>query len=298
MKQIVVISGKGGTGKTSLVAALAHLGAPLVLADCDVDATNLHLLCGVDDGNSQSEDFISGSYAQVAADSCTGCRACLERCRFDAITESSQPDGRFLPFIDPVTCEGCGVCVDNCPAEAIAEVPRLAGHLITGESRFGTLVYGRLDAGQPNSGKLVSLVRQRARETAEKQGCDLVLVDGSPGVGCPVIASLTGVDLALLVVEPTTSSQHDMQRVLDLCRHFNIPAAVVINKLGLNPDVAKQVAESCSADGIPVLGRIDYDEGFVRALVAGRTITEAAPDCNAAAQVCAIWSELQAVAVK
>ncbi|MCD6118500.1 ATP-binding protein, partial [bacterium] len=295
MKQILVISGKGGTGKTSLTAALAHLGAPLVLADCDVDAADLHMLAGPINNNLEAEVFESGNFAVVDESSCTGCNICAELCRFGAVNIVQHPGGNLVARIDPLACEGCGVCVDHCPVDAIEEPPRQAGELVTCRTRFGMMIYGRLDAGQPNSGKLVALVRERAKTAAEEHGAKVILVDGPPGVGCPVIASLTGVDIAVIVVEPTVSSLHDMKRVLDLCNHFKIVPAVVINKADLNIEIAEQIEHQCASQGIAVLGSIGYDETFVHAMVAGKTITEEAPDCDTAKAIGAIWTHLLSI---
>jgi MinD superfamily P-loop ATPase len=297
MKELVVISGKGGTGKTSLTAALAYLGAPLILADCDVDAANLHLLAAPVGDSYQTEAFQSGSFAVVNEGVCTGCGACAGLCRFDAVSLTPQAGGGEVAHIDALACEGCGVCVDHCPAGAIEERPRQAGELVRCDTRFGRMVYGRLDAGQPNSGKLVALVRSQARAAAEENGAQMVLVDGPPGVGCPVIASLSGVDIAVVVVEPTVSSLHDMERVLDLCSHFKVVPAVVINKADLNPGIAGQIEEQCAGQGIAVLGSIHYDNAFVHAMIAGKTITEDAPDSRAAKEINAIWQRLQDILV-
>lgn len=292
MKELVVISGKGGTGKTSLIAALAHLGAPLVLADCDVDAADLHMLATPISNSCQAEVFESGSFAVVDKGACTGCGTCAGLCRFDAVSIVEQPDDSQVACIDALACEGCGVCVDHCPVDAIEERTRQAGELVSCDTRFGMMVYGKLDAGQPNSGKLVALVRARAKAAAEEHGVKVILVDGPPGIGCPVIAALGGVDMAVVVVEPTTSSLHDMQRVLELCSHFKIVPAVVINKADLNTGIAEQIEHQCADQGIVVLGSIQYDEVFVHAMVAGKTITEAAPDCRAANEISAIWTRL------
>jgi len=297
MKELVIISGKGGTGKTSLTAALAHLGAPLILADCDVDAANLHLLAGAISNHSRSEVFESGSFSVVDGMVCTGCGTCAGLCRFSAVETVLLPGGKEVARIDALACEGCGVCVDHCPAGAIEERPCQAGKLIRCDTRFGRMVYGKLDAGQPNSGKLVALVRTKARAAAEENGAQLVLVDGPPGVGCPVIASLSGVDLAVVVVEPTVSSLHDMERVLGLCSHFKVTPAVVINKADLNAGIAEQIESQCASQGIAVLGSIHYDNAFVHAMVAGKTITEDAPDSRAAKEISAIWQRLQQTAI-
>jgi MinD superfamily P-loop ATPase len=294
VKQVLVISGKGGTGKTSLVAALAHLAAPLVLADCDVDAADLHLLACANETEGRSQPFTTGSLPKVNEELCTGCGACATLCRFEAMSMVDH-DGGWLAQLDPFACEGCGVCVDHCPYGALSEEERTAGELLTVPSRFGTLVYGRLLPGLPNSGKLVTLVRTRAKAKAGELGAELVLVDGPPGIGCPVIASLSGVDLALAVTEPTPTALHDLRRLLELCRRFQVAAAVVLNKADLDPAQAGELERLLSAEDVPLLGRIDYSEAFTHALAQGRTIVETEPDGAAAKAVLKLQERLSAL---
>ncbi len=293
MKQLLVISGKGGTGKTSLTAALARLAAPLVLADCDVDAANLYLLAGRELHEEAAEPFSGGTIARVREADCAGCGACAALCRFEAI-ELVGRDGALVARVDPLACEGCGVCIDNCPSGAIDEPEREVGELVRSAGEQGPLVWGRLGAGQPNSGKLVALVRARARALAEQRGLRLVLVDGPPGVGCPVIAAMGGLDAALIVAEPSLSSLHDLGRVIELCARFSVRPLAVINKADLHPATAAEIERWCADRGIPVLGRIDYDEAFAHAAAAGQSVIDCAPDSAASHAIAQLWQRLQA----
>ena len=282
MKQIVVISGKGGTGKTSITAALAGLGSNKVLADCDVDAADLHLL--LDPTVVEDEAFYSGESPELDTDACTRCGLCREHCRFGAVSE----DLRILPE----HCEGCGVCAFVCPAEAITMEPRLCGRQYRSTTRFGTMIHAALGIGEENSGKLVTSVRNASAAAAEDEGLDLVLVDGPPGVGCPVIASLTGCDMAVIVAEPTVSAVHDMQRVHELTRHFRIPAAAVVNKSGINPEQEQRIRDYCAGQDVPVAGAVPYDKAVTRAQIERKTIIEYDPD-GVGQSIRAIWENLE-----
>jgi MinD superfamily P-loop ATPase len=272
LKQIVVLSGKGGTGKTSVSAALAHLGASdyaLVLADADVDAANLELVLAPE--QREAHEFWSGSIAHVDAQACTGCGRCAEVCRFSAIV---APGAKGAPWaVDPVACEGCASCFYQCPTEAIQMVEQQAGLWFRSDTRFGPLFHAHLLAGRENSGKLVSQVKQQASLWALDHGADLVLVDGPPGIGCPVISASAGADLALLVVEPTLSGVHDLERVLATAQHFQVAAGVVINKADLNPRQADQIEAYCAQQGVPVAGRIPYDPIVTEAMVRGMPVS-------------------------
>lgn len=275
MKQLTVISGKGGTGKTSLIAAFAQCAAPAVLADCDVDASNLPILLEPI-GESDSEPFTGGFFVSLKSELCTECGICADVCRFGAVEfeETDGDVGKNLPKFNYYLCEGCGACVDACPTDAILLVERVSGTLYSSRMRYGPLIHAELGIAEGMSGKLVSLVRERAKETAEREGLDLVLVDGSPGIGCPVIASMAGVDAVLLVTEPTVSGRHDLDRIADLTEHFRMPTAAVVNKFDLNTEVTEGIEYACRGRGIEVLGRVGFDPVFVEAMVAGKTVLE------------------------
>ena len=271
MNELVVISGKGGTGKTSLVAALAVLADDTVLADCDVDAADLHLVMGPE--VKRQETFVSGHEAVIRQADCTGCGTCLARCRFDAVLRAETEEGpRFR--IDPTACEGCGVCVR-----------------FISESRHGPMVHARLAIGAENSGKLVTLVRQHAREVAEARGFDRILVDGPPGIGCPVIAAITGASFVVVVTEPTRSGQHDFERVVGVARHFDVPAAVCVNKWDLNPELADAIEGQARSLGLDVLGRVRYDEAVTQAQVRGRAVVEV-DHSPAADDIRTVWEQV------
>jgi len=268
MKEVVIISGKGGTGKTSIVSALAGLGPKKVLADCDVDAADLHLILKPE--VRETMQFISGELPEIDRDSCIECGECLEHCKFGAISE----DFRVIKE----NCEGCGVCSFVCPAEAARMYPRHCGEWYISDTRFGTMVHASLGIGEENSGVLVTTVRKKAGALAEEQGAELVLVDGSPGVGCPVIASLTNADAALVVAEPTVSAEHDLHRVCELTEHFGIQTMAVINKSDINENISGSIEDYCRERKIPVLGRLPYDSGFTRAQIQKQNVLEFDPN--------------------
>lgn len=293
MHEITIISGKGGTGKTSITGAFAHLAwrdnpGGHIICDLDVDAPDLHLL--LDPQKNSIQDFKSGHVPRIDLEICTDCGECSERCRFDAISRTDQG-----PKIDPIACEGCKVCVHFCPVDAIEWNERTCGEWYTSETRFGSMVHAQLYPGQENSGLLVSLLRGRAKEMAEEKGINLVISDGSPGIGCPVISSLTGTDLAVIITEPTPSGLHDLDRVADLCAHFKIPAAVIINKWDLNKDVSERIENHCRAKNISVIGRLGYDQSFVKAMVNRQVITEYADD-GVAEEINAAWRKITELA--
>jgi MinD superfamily P-loop ATPase len=263
MKELVVLSGKGGTGKTSIVGSLAALAQGKVLADCDVDAADLHLL--LEPVVRQKHEFWSGQVAVIDQDKCTQCGLCQELCHFDAINDFK---------VDPVSCEGCGFCSRICPVDAITMKDNLSGHWFISDTKYGPLVHARLGIAQENSGKLVALVRQQAKEMAEKQGADFIISDGPPGIGCPVISSLSGASLALLVTEPTLSGIHDLERVLGVCHHFGVPALVCINKHDINEDNARNIEDYCLKEKVEVAARIPFDNIVTEAMVKGRPVVE------------------------
>jgi len=263
MKEVVVLSGKGGTGKTSIVGSLAALAKNKVLVDCDVDAADLHLL--LQPVIREKREFWSGQVAFIDEQKCNQCGLCHELCRFKAIKDFR---------VDTTSCEGCGFCFRICPAEAITMKENMAGHWFMSDSRYGTLVHARLGIAQENSGKLVSLVRQQARQMAEKEGASYIISDGPPGIGCPVISSLSGANLALLVTEPTLSGIHDLERVLGVCRHFGVKALVCINKCDINEDNTRQIEGYCLSQGIEVASKIPFDNAVTEAMVQGLPVVE------------------------
>ena len=288
MKELVVISGKGGTGKTSLTAAFAALAPNAAFADADVDAADLHLLLAPE--VRRREEFRSGHAAAIRTEDCVGCGRCAALCRFEAIAPATRPgDGARTFAVDAGACEGCGVCVWNCPVQAIDFPEQVCGDWFVSGTRFGPLVHARLHPGAENSGKLVSLVREQARETAQRENRDLVIVDGPPGTGCPVIAALTGAAGVLIVTEPTVSGAHDLARVLELANHFNIPAAVCINKWDLSPEQADGIEAAARAAGATPVGRVRYDRAATRAQRLGQTVVEAGPD-SLADEIRAVWN--------
>lgn len=264
MQELVVISGKGGTGKTSVLGALASLAENAVFADCDVDAANLHML--LKPQIQQHFDFWGGKTATIAVDRCIACGICRDLCRSAAISPGYE--------VDEIFCEGCGVCVWNCPASAIDFRPHKSGEWYVSHTRFGDMVHARLGVAQENSGKLVTVVRKEAKKLAEENKRALLLVDGPPGTGCPVIAAITGADAALIVVEPTRSAMHDMQRVIQLTRHFHIPAGIVINKCDIQTQLTEEIKAFCLREELSVVGEIPYDLDIVRAQMQGQTIIE------------------------
>lgn len=263
MKEVVVLSGKGGTGKTSIVGSFAALAKSKVLADCDVDAADLHLL--LQPLTQQKHEFWSGQVAFIDEEKCTQCELCQEVCRFEAIEDFK---------VDPVSCEGCGFCSQVCPDEAISMRENLSGHWFISDTKYGPLVHAKLGVAQENSGKLVALVRQQAKLSAEKQGLDYIISDGPPGIGCPVISSLSGANLALLVTEPTLSGIYDLERVLGVCHHFGTPALVCINKYDLNEDNTHQIERYCLSQGIDIASKIPFDNAVTEALVQGLPVVE------------------------
>ena len=271
-REIVVISGKGGTGKTSLTASLAVLADHPVIADCDVDAADLHLL--LNPRVRERHDFYGGSVASIRQRDCVGCGDCLADCRFNAIGSNGSPGGNPALAVDPLACEGCGVCVRFCPAQAIDFTDRLCGEWMVSDTRCGPMVHARLGVAAENSGKLVSIVRQEAVRIAKAEGNALVLVDGPPGIGCPVIASVTGASQALVVTEPTVSGEHDLARALSLVRHFGIPAAVCVNKWDLNPQITERIENASMMSMARLVGRVRYDPGVSKAQTQAQTVVE------------------------
>jgi MinD superfamily P-loop ATPase len=268
MKQITVISGKGGTGKTTLVASFAALAENKVIADCDVDAPDLHLLLHPE--IIKKEEFKGLKVAVMDKTLCTECGICEETCRFNAIVLAEESGYA----VNPARCEGCGACVFSCPQEALTLKERVSGYAFVSKTNYGTMAHAQLNIAEEASGKLVTVVRNHAQQVAENESCELILIDGAPGIGCPVIASLTGVDLALVVTEPTMSGLHDLERILDVARHFGIDSIVCINKYDINEENSKRITEFCRQRGIEVVGNIPYDSVVTEAMVAGKPVVE------------------------
>jgi MinD superfamily P-loop ATPase len=277
MKELVILSGKGGTGKTSIVGSFAAIAGSKVMADCDVDAADLHLL--LNPSVKEENEFWSGQVAVIDKDKCIECGLCQDVCRFDAIHDYR---------VDPVSCEGCGFCWRICPVEAIAMNECKAGDWFISDSKYGPLVHARLGIAQENSGKLVALVRQQAKELAGKNGLDYIISDGPPGIGCPVISSLSGVSMALIVTEPTLSGIHDMERVLGVCQHFGVPAIVCINKYDLNDENTISIHDYCRKNGVEVAAMIPFDNAVTEAMVKGISVVEYT-DGRVAREIKSLW---------
>jgi MinD superfamily P-loop ATPase len=288
-RELVVVSGKGGTGKTSIVASFVALAGGVAVADCDVDAADLHLL--LDPTVLHRWPFSPGRTAVIDAERCTGCGACVETCRFGAIR---KPEARSSAAyeVDPISCEGCGVCADTCPEQAASLVPSCNGEWFISDTRYGPMTHARLGIAQENSGKLVSLVRREASALAVSNRRDLLICDGSPGIGCPVIASIAGARMVLVVTEPTLSGVHDLERIADLCRRFGIPTAVCINKADINPEVSDQIEARAATWGVPVLGRIRYDASVTAAQVKRMAVVEDG-NGSAATDIRALWERVK-----
>jgi MinD superfamily P-loop ATPase len=290
MKEVVVISGKGGTGKTSIAASLAALVKSAVIADCDVDASDLHLV--LSPRIKRREEFKSGREAIIRLADCISCGICREECRFRAV-RAIRPNGRKVVFtIDALSCEGCGVCVNLCPEHAIDFPERVCGEWLVSETRFGPMVHAQLAIGAENSGKLVSIVRKQAHRIADELKSPWIIVDGPPGIACPVIASITGASLALIVIEPTLSGVHDMERILALTAHFGIPTMICINKWELNPQITGQIESSAQSSGVFLAGRICYDRSVTDAQIEGVTVVEYGG--QAAEDIRRIWQNMEA----
>jgi len=289
VRQIVILSGKGGTGKTTVAAALAHLAAQeasIVMADADVDAANLELVLAPT--KLEEHDFTGGKVAVIDREMCTACGTCAEVCRFEAIIS-----GNGAYAVDGIGCEGCGACAYACPVEAIEMQEQVDGRWFRSQARYGPLLHAHLFAGRGNSGKLVTLVKNRAREIAMEECADYLLVDGPPGIGCPVIAAISGADLTLLVTEPTVAGAHDLERILGVARHFRVQAVVCINKYDLNPAKAEEIASWCAEGGVPVVGRIPFDQTVTQAMVQGKPITEHS-DGAVTEELRRVWARLKA----
>ncbi|MHB8066734.1 MAG: ATP-binding protein [Desulfobaccales bacterium] len=288
MREIIIISGKGGTGKTSLTGALAHLAANKVICDLDVDAPDLHLL--LQPVQEWQEEFYSGHEARIDCEKCTGCGLCASMCQFGAIRQNGAG---FV--VDPLRCEGCKVCVAFCPAEAVRFPEKHCGQWYVSATRFGPLVHAQLFPGEANSGRLVMVLKQQARKLAQDRGADLVLCDGAPGIGCPVISSLSGAQLAVAVTEPTPSGRHDLERVAELCQHFQTAFAVIINKHDLNPEETARISAFCRKESYPVLAQLPHDPVITRAMIQGLVVTEL-PETAFSRELRQAWTRIKDLA--
>jgi MinD superfamily P-loop ATPase len=283
IKQLAIVSGKGGTGKTTLAAAFASLAKNKVMVDCDVDAADLHLL--LQPKIVMREKYFGGRSPRVDLEKCTQCGLCTEICRFHAIENGA---------VDTVACEGCGFCSHVCPEEAITMEEAFSGDWFISETSYGPFVHARLGIGEENSGKLVTVVRKQATEIAKERNLNLILIDGPPGIGCPVAASLTGVNLVFAVTEPTLSGIHDLERILKLSDHFKIPSLVCINKFDINADNTHQIVSYCEKNGSTVIGKIPYEPKVVEALVNRRTVLDY--PCNGVGEIVRqIWDGLDTI---
>jgi MinD superfamily P-loop ATPase len=294
MKQLVILSGKGGTGKTSIAAALSHLanenggGKSIVLADADVDAANLELI--LSPKCTQREDFWSGQIAEIDQELCELCGECMRVCRFDAI---HGIQGSYS--VDAIACEGCAACFFVCPSAAISLKEQLAGASFHSDSRYGPLYHAALRPAQENSGKLVALLKQRARLHALDGNYDLLIVDGPPGIGCPVISALSGADVALIVAEPSKAGVHDMHRIVDTADHFGLPCVVCVNKTDLSPEGSREIEDYCRDKGVMQVGAIPFDIDVPRAMAQGQIVIAYRPDGPASLAIREMWRRIEAV---
>ncbi|MEE4241726.1 MAG: 4Fe-4S binding protein [Desulfopila sp.] len=282
MKEYVIISGKGGTGKTSLTASFALLAQAPILCDADVDAADLHLL--LQPKVVEHHDFSGGNLAVINQEDCTQCGTCLELCRFEAISTD------FV--IDPIQCEGCGVCVDFCPEKAIDFPQQKCGEWYISDTRVGPMVHARLGIAEENSGKLVSVIRRQARQIAEDKGHDLIITDGPPGIGCPVIASITGAEAVIIIVEPTISGMHDVERVTRLTSHFGIQAMLCVNRYDINLEMTEKIEQFAEKEDLVILPKIPFDPDFTMAMVKGKTLIEFAPDSATSSIIKEVWQTI------
>ena len=281
MKQIKILSGKGGTGKTTITASFAVLEKSAVVADCDVDAPDLHIL--LHPKIVETQIFKGSKLAVIDKIECTKCELCREKCRFNAIKEDIS--------IDPIACEGCGVCTIVCPANAITLVDRICVYAYISKSEHGLMAHAMLSAGEASSGKLVTLVRQNAKTLAEREHSDLIIIDGPPGIGCPVIASVTGITAGLVVTEPTLSGIHDLERALQLLRHFSVPPFVCINMYDINRGNSDRIEYFCKENSIEILGKIPFNPVVTEAMVNGKSVVEYDPESNVAKETVKIWKK-------
>jgi MinD superfamily P-loop ATPase len=282
MRQITVLSGKGGTGKTTITAAFTVLAKSIVVADCDIDAPNLHMLLHPE--ILEKKEFRGSRMAAIDETKCVKCGICRERCRFGAITQDFT--------VDPFSCEGCGVCAIVCPVNAVTLTERVSGYVYISRIRYGFMVHALLKPGELNSGKLVTMVRQDARLLAEREGIGLIVIDGLPGIGCPAIASVTGVDAGLVVTEPTLSGIHDLERAIQLLRHFNVRPFVCVNMYDINADNTDRILKFCEKNDVEVVGKIPFNPVVTKAMVNGKAVIEYSPESDVAKEIVDMWRRL------
>ncbi len=286
MKQITVISGKGGTGKTSITSALATIAKNIVVADCDVDAADLFLILNPE--NIKEEKFLGGKVAVINNDICTNCGICKRLCKFDAI---SLINGKMT--ISDFACEGCELCMRACPEMAISMQQGDESRWFAANTRFGPMVYARLGIGEDLSGKLVSLVREKAKTIADNQNKDYLIIDGPPGIGCPVIAAITGIDTAVVVTEPSQSGLHDLKRVIRLINNFKIKPYVIINKFDINENISSIIENYCIENNIEIAAKIPFDKIFVKAMINQQSIVEFEPDSEISKIIKSVWEKIK-----
>lgn len=279
MKQLTVVSGKGGTGKTTITASFAVLAKHTIVADCDVDAPDLHMLLHPE--TIKSQEFKGSKIALIEESKCTKCGVCRQKCAFEAITQNLK--------VDPIACEGCGVCRMLCPVSAITMTDRTSGYAYISKTKYGFMAHAKLKPGEANSGKLVTLVRQNASMLAKEKNSDLIIIDGSPGTGCPVIASISGVDAGLAVTEPTVSGIHDLERVLLLMKHFKVCPLVCINMYDINKDNTARIENFCRKNRIDIVGKIPFDQIVTEAMVCGKTVVEYSPQSEVSKEIKNVW---------
>jgi len=282
MKQLTVISGKGGTGKTSIVASFASIVKNAIFADCDVDAADLHLI--LKPQTKETQEFSGQKIAAIDENICTRCMKCREFCRFDAIDEEVR--------LDETRCEGCGVCEYICAEDAVKLVDKKSGEAYISETRFGPMAYAKLSIAEEASGKLVTVVRNNAQVLGKRYNRDLIIIDGPPGIGCPVIAAITGVDLVLIVTEPTMSGIYDLKRIMGVAKHFNIPAVICINKYDINEENTFNIEQYCKDNNVLVIGKLPYDNIVTKAMIEEKSIVEYS-DSEISQRITDIWTKIE-----
>lgn len=283
--ELAIISGKGGTGKSSISAAFTSMQQPVMLADCDVDAANMFIL--FNPTHEEEQVYIGGEKAIIDYDRCNNCGLCISYCRFDAI----KCVNNIVHILEEV-CDGCKLCSRICPFEAISIVQNDKSRMYSGSFRYGKMVYGRLAPGEENSGKLVNIVRAKAREIAKKHNIENIIIDGPPGIGCAVVSTITGTDHTLIVTEPSASALHDLKRTIDICNKFNLKIWVTINKADINPDMTEHIIQYCKENNIAIAGLIPFDKSVVEAMVQCKTIMEYRPESLAAKAIITIYNNI------